>query len=90
MHLSVCFDVVLGRVFCVLLGMGLVAMGEVGVVGGRFVISVEMMFRGFAVMARSVFVVLRCLGVVPSCFVRHEESSRRAAVLATREDYREL
>jgi hypothetical protein len=68
---SVRFDVVLGSVFCVLLGVDVVAMGEVSMVGGRFVISVEVMFRGFAVMARSVLVVLRCLGVMPSCFVRH-------------------
>jgi hypothetical protein len=87
--LSVRFDVVLGSVFCMLLGMGLVTMGEVGMVGGRFMISVKVIFGGFAVMARSVFVVFRCLGVMPSCFMRHEESSRRAAVLAAREDYRD-
>jgi hypothetical protein len=40
----------------------------VGVVRGRFVVAFQMMLCGFVVMARSVLVMFRCLGVVVCCF----------------------
>jgi hypothetical protein len=45
-----------------------VAVGQLGVVGGRFVIATLMMLCGFVVVARSVLVVFRCLGVMMCCF----------------------
>ena len=51
----------------------MVAVGQVRVVGGRFMVALAVMACGFAVVARSEFVVLGCLGVMMDCFVRHGE-----------------
>ena len=84
---AVRFDVVFGRVLGVIGCMDVVPMREVRVVRRGFVVSVLMMFRGFAVMACGVLVVLRRVGVVLGCFVRHGSllSGNRVA----RKDYRE-
>lgn len=69
------FDVVLGGMLGVLGGVSVVAVGQVRVVRGGFVIAVGVVLGGGMVMASSVLVVLRCLGVVLSCFVRHKGTS---------------
>jgi hypothetical protein len=66
---AVGFDVVLGSVFGVLGGMGVVAVRQMGVVRRCFMIAGEVMLGCFMVMARSVLVMFRCLGVMLSCFV---------------------
>jgi hypothetical protein len=76
-----CLDVVLGGVLCVLDGMDGVAVSQVGMVSSRFGIRIQMMLGGFAVVARSVLVMFRCLGMVMCCFVGHRNSSRRACSL---------
>jgi len=65
---------VLGRVFGVLGRVGVMAVSEVGVVRGGFVIAVGVVLGGFLVMARSVLVMFRCLGVMLGCFVGHDNS----------------
>jgi hypothetical protein len=67
-------DVVLGGMLGVLGSVSMVTMGEVGMVRSRFVVPVLMMSGGFAVVACSVLVVLRCVRVVLCCFVRHVRS----------------
>ena len=69
MRVAVRFHVLLGGFFGVILGLNVVAVRQVGVVSGGFVIAVFMMLGGFMVMARSVLVVLRCLLVVFHCFM---------------------
>jgi len=59
----------LGRMLGVLGGMDVVTMGQVGVVGSRFVVAIQMMFRGFVMVACSMLMVLRCLRVMMGCFV---------------------
>jgi hypothetical protein len=63
---------VLRGVLCVVGRMGVMAVGQVRMVSRGLMVSVAMVFCGFVVVTRSVFVVLRCLGVMLSCFVRHE------------------
>jgi hypothetical protein len=46
----------------------MVAMREVSVMGGRLVVAILVMLRGFVVMARSVLVMFRCQGVMVRCF----------------------
>jgi len=70
---AVGLDVVLGSVLGVFGGVHMVAVGKVGVVGGRFMVAFVVVTRGFAVVARSVLVVFRCLGVMMHCFFRHGE-----------------
>jgi hypothetical protein len=67
--ISVGGEVVLGGVLCMFRGMDLVAVREVGVVRGDFVIAIEVLLSGFVVVACSVLVMLRCLGVMMGCFV---------------------
>jgi len=67
-HFAVRFNMMLGGFLRVLGGMDVVTVGEVSVMGGRFVVAIQVMLCGFAVMARSVLVVLRCLGVMVCCF----------------------
>jgi hypothetical protein len=69
----VCGDVVLGGVLGVLSGVGMVAMRQVGVVGGGFMVAIEVLLGGFVVVARSVLVMLRCLSVMVRCFVGHRK-----------------
>ncbi|MGO9436004.1 MAG: hypothetical protein ACLPH3_04170 [Terracidiphilus sp.] len=68
MHFTVRFNVVLGGFLGVFGGMDIVAVGQVSVMGSRFVVAFQMMLGGFMVMARSVLVVLRCSGVMVCCF----------------------
>ena len=87
--LAVGFHVVLGSVFGVLGGMGVVAVRQVRVVRRCFMIAGEVMLGCFMVMARSVLVVPRCLLVMLHCFVGHEEFLPCAGRFTAREDYRE-
>lgn len=59
----------LGSALGVLGSMDVVAMGQVRVVSSRFVVAIQMVFGGFAMVACSVLMVLRCLRVMMSCFV---------------------
>ena len=68
------FDVMFGRLLGVLGGLNRVSMGDVGVVGGCFMVAFGVVLGGFAVVARSVLVMFRCLGMMLSCFLRHNES----------------
>jgi hypothetical protein len=68
-RIAVRFNVMLGRLFRMLAGLNVVPVGQMCMVGGRFMISVGVVFRGFAVMARSVFMMIRCLVVMMGCFV---------------------
>jgi hypothetical protein len=61
-------DVVLGRMLGVFGGMHMMAMRRVRVVRGSFVVAFDVMLRGFLVVARSVLVVFRCLGMMMGCF----------------------
>jgi hypothetical protein len=67
-HFAVGFNVVPGGMFGVLGSLNMVAMREVSVMGGRFVVAILVMLRGFVVMARSVLVMFRCQGVMVRCF----------------------
>ncbi len=66
-----CLQVVLGGMARVLGCVELVRVRYVRVVSGCFVVAVEMLLGGFVVMACSVLVVLRCLGVMMSCLAGH-------------------
>ena len=63
------FDVVLGGVLGMLGGVGVMAVGEVRVVRGGFVIAFGVVLGGFVMVAGGVLVVLRRLLVMPGCFV---------------------
>ena len=63
------FDVVLGGELGVFGGVGVVAVSQMRVVRGGLVIAFAVLRCGFTVMARSVFVVLRCLVMMLGCFV---------------------
>jgi hypothetical protein len=67
-HFAVSLNVMLGGFLGMFGGVNGVAVGQLGVVGGRFVIATLMMLCGFVVVARSVLVVFRCLGVMMCCF----------------------
>ena len=84
---AVRLNVVLGCLLSMLRGVNVVAMGEVRVMRGSFMVPFGVMAGGFAVVARSVLVVLRCLVVMMCSFVRHANSSPFHCVLAVREDY---
>ena len=49
------------------------AVGQVGVVACSLVKTFVVMTGGFAMVTRSVFVMLRCLPVMMRCFMRHGE-----------------
>jgi hypothetical protein len=68
---SVRFEVMLGGVLGVLRGVKMVSVSQMGVVSGGFVVAVEVMLGGFVVMACSVLVMLRCLGVMVGCLAGH-------------------
>ncbi len=59
----------LGSVLGVFRGMNVVAVSQVRVVGGCLVVAVKMVSGGFVVVARSVLMMFRCLGVMMCCFV---------------------
>jgi hypothetical protein len=67
-HFAVRFNVMFRGMFGVLGGMGVVTVSQVSVVGGRFVIAIQVMLGRFVVVARSVLVMFRCLGVMVRCF----------------------
>jgi hypothetical protein len=52
-------------------GMDRVTVRQMRVVCGFFVVAFGVCRSGFVMVARSVFVMLRCLGVMLGCFVRH-------------------
>lgn len=58
MHLAVCFDMVLGGFFGVLGRLDMMTVRQVCVVSGSFVQALLVMASGFAVMTRSVLVML--------------------------------
>jgi hypothetical protein len=62
-------NVVLHGVLGVFRGLNMMAVRHVGMVGGGFVFALFVMGRGFVVVARSVFQMLRCLLVMMSCFL---------------------
>jgi hypothetical protein len=67
-HFAVSLNVMLGGFLGMFGGVNGVAVGQLGMVGGRLVIATLMMLCGFVVVARSVLVVFRCLGVMMCCF----------------------
>ena len=66
---SVSHNVMLCRMLCVLNGMDMVAVRQVPVVGGGQMVAFFVMLGGFTVMARSVFMMFRCLRVMVCCFL---------------------
>ena len=64
---------VFGRVFSVLGRVAVMPVGQMGVVCSGFVVLCHMLLGGFVVVARSVLMVFRCLGVVMGCFLGHGE-----------------
>ncbi len=68
------FEVVFGGVFGVLGGVNMVSVSQMGVVCGGFVVAVGVVPGGFMVMACSVLVMLRCLGVMLGCLAGHGEA----------------
>jgi hypothetical protein len=69
--LSVCFDVVLSGFGCVVGRMGMVSLGDMRVMGSRFVIAILMVLSSFSVVVSGVLVVLGSLAVMMRCFLRH-------------------
>ena len=61
--------VVLCRFRCVVRGMVKVTLSGMRVVRGRLVVALFVMSCRCAMMARSVFVMFRCLLVMMSCFL---------------------
>jgi len=84
-------NVLLRRVLRVFGGVDRVTVREMRVVGGLLVIAFGVRRGGFVMVARSVFVMLRCLGVMLGCFVRHLKTSRLLENRASsaQRDYRE-
>jgi hypothetical protein len=60
-----------GSVLGVFCGVKMVCVRYVCVVSGCGVVAVEVLLGGFAVMACSVFVMIRCLGVMMGCLAGH-------------------
>ncbi|MFZ0305897.1 MAG: hypothetical protein WAL75_24645 [Terracidiphilus sp.] len=71
LYFTVRFEVVFGGV---LGGVKMVSLGKVSVMRGGFVVAVIVMLGGFMVMACSVFVMLRCLGVMLGCLAGHGQT----------------
>jgi hypothetical protein len=67
------FEVVFGGVLVVLRGVKMMSMGKVSMVRGGFVVAFCVMPGGFVVVACSVLVMLRCLGVMMGCLAGHGE-----------------
>jgi len=84
-------NVLLRRVLRMLGGMDRVTVRQMRVVCGFFVVAFGVCRSGFVMVARSVFVMLRCLGVMLGCFVRHLKTSRLLENRASsaQRDYRE-
>lgn len=88
-HAAVRFYMVLGGFFRVIFGLNVMAVRQVGMVSGSFMVAVLMMLGCFVVVARSVLVVFRCLLVVLRCFVGHEGFLPCAGRFTAREDYQD-
>jgi hypothetical protein len=71
----VVFDVVLGCFRRVMRGVVEVPLSGVRVVRGRLVVALFVMCCRFAMMARRVFVVFRCLMMMLCRLLRHSSSS---------------
>jgi len=69
MHLAVRVHVVLRSLFGMLCRVDVVTMRQLGMVAGAFVQALFVVAGGFAMMTRSVLVMLRCLPVVVRCFM---------------------
>ncbi len=69
--MAVGLDVVSGGVLGVLCRVRVVTVGKVRVMRSRLVVALGVVPGGFAVMARSVLVVLRCLRVMMSGLLGH-------------------
>jgi hypothetical protein len=67
----VSLDVVLSRLLRVFGRLTVMSVSHMSMVGGCFVVFFHVMLCGFVVMARSVLMVFRCLGVMMGCFLRH-------------------
>ena len=80
-------NVVLGSMLGVFVGVDMMTVSQVRVVTGLNVAPSFMVFCGFAVMARSELMVLRCLGVMMCSFFRHR--GNLSGVLLALEDYGE-
>ena len=65
------FDVGLGSLRRMVVGMLMVAVRQMGVVGRFFMVPGLVMVGSLAMMARGVFVVLGCFEVVIGCLFRH-------------------
>jgi hypothetical protein len=74
------FDVGLGCFGCVVRCVLVVAVGQMCVVRGRFVFACFVMLCGFLVMARRVFVMLRCFTMMVRCLLRHKSPFERLHV----------
>jgi hypothetical protein len=59
----------LGCVFRVLGSMDMVAVSEMGVMRGGFMVAIGVMTGSLAVVARSVLVMIRCLVMMMRCFL---------------------
>lgn len=70
--ISVCFDVVLSGFGCVMGRMGLVSLGNMRVMGGRFVIAILMVLSRFSVVIGGLLMMLGCLAMMVRCFLRHD------------------
>jgi hypothetical protein len=68
---SVSLDVVLSGFGCVVGRMGVVSLGYMRVVGGRFVIAILMVLSSFSVVVGGVLVMLGSLAMMMRCFLRH-------------------
>src|SRR5215472_13190426 len=68
---AVRLNVLLGGMLGVFLGVDMMTVGQVRMVTGLYVVPIFVVLCGFAVMARSVLMVLRCLGVMMCSFVWH-------------------
>jgi hypothetical protein len=83
---AVGFDVVLGCVLGVLCRVRVMAVGQVRVVRGGFMVAAGVMLGGFVVVTGSVLVMIRCLGVMMSGLLGHD-SPRVPGDVPARMDY---
>lgn len=67
--IAVRFDMMLGCVLGMFGGMDMMPMGEMRMVRSSFMVPFAVMPCGFAVVTRSVLVMLRCLGMMMCSFV---------------------
>lgn len=87
MNLAVGLDMVFGSLFGMFQRARVMAVSQMSVVARSLVETLIMMTGGFAMMTRSVLVVLRCLPVMVRCFFRHGAFLSWCRLVAAREDY---